>query len=61
MHLENLLDLKKQSGGDNAATGSQIAATFVSHIDPSLTWEFVSWVRTVTKLPVFVKVRSDIL
>lgn len=26
--------------------------------DPSLTWDFVDWLRTVTKLPVFLKVNS---
>lgn len=26
-------------------------------IDPSVTWEFMAWLRTVTKLPIIVKVR----
>ena len=25
-------------------------------IDPSVTWEFVAWLRSVTKLPIVVKV-----
>ena len=28
-------------------------------IDPSVTWEFVAWLRTVTKLPIVVKVSAS--
>ena len=31
--------------------------TACTQIDPSVTWEFVAWLRSVTKLPVLVKVR----
>lgn len=61
MQLENLVDLQKKqpnSGNEDSQSGSQIAATFISHIDPSLTWEFIRWVRSVTKIPVWVKVKS---
>ena len=36
--------------------GSGIAATFASHIDPSLTWDVIAWMHSVTSLPIFVKV-----
>ena len=29
---------------------------FSTQIDPSVTWEFVAWLRTITKLPIIVKV-----
>ena len=65
MQLENLVGLQKGNDGENKSSnseensGSQIAATFVSHIDPSLTWSFVKWVRSITKMPVWVKVKPS--
>ena len=29
---------------------------FAKEIDASLTWEFVHWLRSVTRLPIWVKV-----
>jgi hypothetical protein len=36
--------------------GSGLFRLFAGSVDDSLTWEFLPWLRTVTKLPVFVKV-----
>ena len=38
-----------------ADDGSRLAAYFAAQIDPSLTWDAVRWLRTVTKLPILVK------
>lgn len=40
---------------------SGLAAYFASVIDPSLTWDAIAWLRSITKLPVLVKgvVRPD--
>jgi 4-hydroxymandelate oxidase len=40
---------------------SGLAAYFAELIDPSLTWEAVSWLRSITELPVIIKgiVRAD--
>jgi isopentenyl diphosphate isomerase/L-lactate dehydrogenase-like FMN-dependent dehydrogenase len=35
--------------------GSALAAYFVAQIDPSLTWDVVAWLKSVTTLPVLVK------
>jgi 4-hydroxymandelate oxidase len=41
--------------------GSALADYFAAHMDPSLTWDDVAWLRGVTPLPVLVKgiVRGD--
>ena len=33
---------------------------FTKQIDASLTWEFVAWLRTVTRLPIYVKVGANV-
>jgi isopentenyl diphosphate isomerase/L-lactate dehydrogenase-like FMN-dependent dehydrogenase len=38
-----------------ASPGSRLAALFQRNIDASLTWTFVAWLRTVTRLPIWVK------
>ncbi|MGH7465119.1 MAG: alpha-hydroxy acid oxidase, partial [Longimicrobiales bacterium] len=38
-----------------AARGSGLLAFISAEFDPSLTWEAVSWLRSITKLPVLVK------
>ncbi|HUS32217.1 MAG TPA: alpha-hydroxy acid oxidase [Kofleriaceae bacterium] len=40
---------------------SGLAAYFADLLDPSLTWDAISWLRSITKLPVLVKgiVRAD--
>lgn len=32
---------------------------FAEHLDTSLTWDFVAWLRTITRLPILVKVRCS--
>ena len=58
MTLENLLPLKRKADEMHKSdkTQSGIAAVFSNEVDASLTWKFVDWVRTVTRLPIFVKV-----
>ena len=38
-----------------ADDGSRLAAYFAEQIDPSLTWDAVRWLRSVTSLPILVK------
>ena len=37
--------------------GSGIALHFADHIDPSLTWDFIPWLHSITRLPIFLKAR----
>ena len=57
---ENLKDLKPRARGSGKPHDKISAAgtvhIFNSNMDDSLTWDFVTWVNSVTKLPVFVKV-----
>ena len=39
----------------HADDGSRLAAYFAEQIDPTLTWDAVRWLRSVTALPVLVK------
>ncbi|KAL0045363.1 hypothetical protein WJX82_005003 [Trebouxia sp. C0006] len=53
MEISNLKGLEKGKGkGDSS---SHIVRIFQEEVDASLTWEFVTWMREVTNLPVFVK------
>ena len=59
MEISNLKGLEKGKGkGDSS---SHIVRIFQEEVDASLTWEFVTWMREVTDLPVFVKVGSSVL
>ena len=55
------LATERGASADQAATpaqaddGSRLAAYFAEQVDPSLTWDAVRWLRTVTSLPVLVK------
>ena len=40
----------------DAGEGSGVSKHFSDNIDASLTWAFVAWLRSVTSLPIFVKV-----
>lgn len=55
--MENLAALKKKHDrlAKDPEEGSGIAHVFVQEVDASLTWEFLTWLRTVTKLPIYVK------
>ena len=41
--------------------GSELAATFAAMIDPSLSWDDVAWLQSITRLPIVIKgvVRAD--
>lgn len=45
-------------GGDSQAAhdGSGLEATFASHIDDALTWDCIAWLKSITTLPVLIKV-----
>lgn len=49
------------SGKGRAGEGSELAARFASMIDPGLTWDDLTWLRSITSLPIMVKgiVRAD--
>lgn len=40
----------------DSGQGSGLFQLFAKEVDDSLTWQFIAWLRTVTKLPIFVKV-----
>lgn len=60
LRLANLegLDEKLDASVHEAGWGSGLSRHFEDNIDASLTWSFVSWLRSVTSLPIFVKVRA---
>ena len=60
MEISNLAGLQKGKSmkGDSS---SHIVRVFQEEVDASLTWEFVRWMREVTDLPIFVKVRGLLL
>ena len=58
MSLENLAPLSRKADelSKSSKTESGIAAVFANEVDASLTWKFMDWLRTITSLPIFVKV-----
>jgi 4-hydroxymandelate oxidase len=52
--LKNLDDASRDKVAD-AADNSAIAAYVSAQIDPSLTWQDIDWLRSITKLPVLIK------
>lgn len=38
--------------------GSGLHKLFACEVDDSLTWDFIPWLRSVTKLPIILKVRG---
>lgn len=68
LSMTNLLPLaekqQQQSGSGqltqarDSSHGSGLFQLFAKEVDDSLTWEFIPWLRTITKLPIFVKVRG---
>jgi len=40
---------------DTSESGSGLVQLFTKEVDDSLTWEFLPWLKKVTKLPVYVK------
>eukprot|EP00775_Hariotina_reticulata_P007936 gene7936-8132_t len=66
LQLVNLLPLadKRQAAGSASSTvaqarqtnnGSGLFELFAKEVDDSLTWDFIPWLRTVTKLPIYIK------
>jgi hypothetical protein len=51
-----LLQARDTSQGSGGAGGSGLFQLFAKEVDDSLTWEFLPWIKSVTKLPVYVKV-----
>ena len=51
-HLEGLAQRHK----DTTPKDTPFLKVFGSHVDDSQTWDFVAWMRSVTSLPIFVKV-----
>lgn len=54
---ENLRELSLRIQPHDKISAAGTVNIFNSNMDDTLTWDFVEWVRTVTKMPVFVKVR----
>ncbi|KAL3134156.1 hypothetical protein ABBQ32_008572 [Trebouxia sp. C0010 RCD-2024] len=55
MEISNLSGLVKGGQEAKGDSSSHIVRVFQEQVDASLTWEFVKWMRDVTKLPIFVK------
>lgn len=55
MEISNLKGLEDKAK-ERGTSGSHIVRIFQEEVDASLTWEFVTWMREVTDLPIFVKV-----
>jgi hypothetical protein len=36
--------------------GSGLSALFAQEVDPALTWDFIPWLRGLTRLPIILKV-----
>lgn len=49
-HSEQVLSVQDSS------EGSGLFALFAKEVDDSLTWEGLAWLRSITKLPIFIKV-----
>lgn len=58
LSLANLKALQEEAGrpASGHSQGSGFAAYFTSLIDPSLTWDCIAWLKSVTRLPILVKV-----
>lgn len=57
LRLEHLEGLAKRHK-DTTPKDTPFIKVFGSHVDDSQTWDFVTWMRSVTSLPIFVKVRG---
>lgn len=53
---ENLRELSQRVQLHDRISAAGTVNVFNTNMDDTLTWDFVQWVRTVTKMPVFVKV-----
>lgn len=59
--VKNMIALDRAHGEVPQVSGSGLAAYFASLVDPSLSWKDLSWLASITKLPIVVKgiVRPD--
>ncbi|KAI8486655.1 Hydroxyacid oxidase 1 [Branchiostoma belcheri] len=55
LRLANFSEGDVRSSGVQSDSDSGLAAYVASLIDPSLSWEHVDWLRSVTKLPIILK------
>lgn len=55
---ENLRELSLRIQPHDKISAAGTVNIFNSNMDDTLTWNFVEWVRTVTKMPIFVKVKA---
>ena len=53
---ENLRELAPRIQPHDRISAAGTVNIFNTNMDDTLTWDFVQWVRTVTNMPVFVKV-----
>jgi 4-hydroxymandelate oxidase len=53
--VPHLGDGTRETLAEGAAGGSALAATFGQHLDSSITWDDVAWLRGLTRLPILVK------
>ena len=56
---ENLRDLSLRIQPHDRISAAGTVNIFNSNMDDTLTWDFVAWVRTVTDMPLFVKVQAS--
>ena len=61
LSLPNLVGLAADAGVSAPLSGSSLARAFENNVDASLTWAFVGWLRSVTRLPLFVKARPSMV
>jgi hypothetical protein len=55
---QRMLDGCVVGGG---AAGSGLTTLFAKEVDDSLTWDFIPWLRSITRLPIYLKVRPHLL
>lgn len=53
--LERITHAAGHTEQETSTSGSKFGRHFTSLIDNSLTWDFIPWIKTITKLPVLVK------
>ncbi len=58
---QNLKDLSLRVQPHDKISAAGTVNIFNSNMDDTLTWDFVTWVKTVTKIPLFVKVHLPAL
>jgi len=54
-NLEDLSATSQQVQARASQAGSGLTTLFASQVDDSLTWDFIPWLRSVTRLPIMLK------